>query len=192
MQTLWQAGNINQQAFERFAENVKAASGGRLEIEVLPVGAIVSANEAADAVRDGLLDGQHSNEGYLAGKEPAFSLLVDMNMAYESPEQHIMWFKFGGGEELARELLGKWNQHYMGPVSWGAESIPSKKPLRSPADFKGIKMRAPEGMGAAIWRQVGVGVSTLPGATATTRMPWGASSRAAHLVIMSTAALLTL
>ena len=41
---------------------------------------------------------------------------------------------------------------------WGAESIPSKEPLRSIADFKGIKMRAPEGMGAAIFRRLEVGV----------------------------------
>lgn len=173
VQTLWQAGNINQKAFETFARNVEVASGGRLIIEALPVGAIVSANEAADAVRDGLLDGQHANEGYLAGKEPAFSVLVDMNMAYESPEQQIMWFKFGGGGALARELLAEWNQHYLGPVTWGAESIPSKMPLASVADFKGIKMRAPEGMGASIWRKVGVGVSTLPGTEVYTALERG-------------------
>lgn len=173
VQTLWQAGNINQKAFEKFAENVETASGGRLIIEALPVGSIVSANEAADAVRDGLLEGQHSNEGYLAGKEPAFSLLADMNMAYESPEQHVMWFKFGGGEALARELLARWNQHFLGPVSWGPESIPSKMPLRSVSDFKGIKMRAPEGMGASIWRKVGVGVSTLPGTEVYTALERG-------------------
>ena len=173
VQTLWQAGNINQKTFEQFVENVKVASGGRLIIEALPVGAIVSANEAADAVRDGLLDGQHSNEGYLSGKEPAFAMLVDMNMAYESPEQGIMWFKHGGGEQLAQELMAKWNQHYLGPVTWGQESIPSKKPLTSVADFKGIKMRAPEGMGAAIWREVGVGVSTLPGTEVYTALERG-------------------
>ena len=173
VQTLWQAGNINQKTFEEFAENVKIASGGRLLIEALPVGAIVAASEAVDAVRDGLLDGQHANEGYMAGKEPAFSLLVDMNMAYESPEQHIMWFKFGGGQELATELLDKWNQHYLGPISWGPESIPSKMPLTSVTDFKGIKMRSPEGMGASIWRDVGVGVSTLPGTEVYTALERG-------------------
>lgn len=173
VQTLWQAGNINQEAFERFAENVNVASAGRLQIEVLPVGTIVPANDAVDAVRDGLLDGQHANEGYLAGKEPAFSLLADMNTAYESPQQLFMWFKFGGGEALARELLGRWNQYYVGPISWGAESIPSKEPLRSIADFEGIKMRSPEGMAASIWRKVGVGVSTLPGTEVYTALERG-------------------
>jgi TRAP-type mannitol/chloroaromatic compound transport system substrate-binding protein len=58
-------------------------------------------------------------------------------------------------------------------VLWGAESIPSKEPLSNIADFDGIKMRAPEGMGAAIWRKVGVGVSTLPGTEVYTALERG-------------------
>ena len=56
---------------------------------------------------------------------------------------------------------------------WGAESIPSKMPLRNIGDFEGIKMRAPEGMGAAIWRKLGVGVSTLPGTEVYTALERG-------------------
>lgn len=53
------------------------------------------------------------------------------------------------------------------------ESIPTKKPIRSIADFKGIKMRAPEGMGAAIWAKLGVGVITLPGTEVYTALERG-------------------
>ena len=56
---------------------------------------------------------------------------------------------------------------------WGAESIPSKMPLRNVEDFEGVKMRAPEGMGAAIWGKLGVGVSTLPGTEVYTALERG-------------------
>jgi TRAP-type mannitol/chloroaromatic compound transport system substrate-binding protein len=56
---------------------------------------------------------------------------------------------------------------------WGAESIPSKMPLRNIEDFEGVKMRAPEGMGAAIWGKLGVGVSTLPGTEVYTALERG-------------------
>ena len=56
---------------------------------------------------------------------------------------------------------------------WGAESIPSKMPIHNIQDFKGVKMRAPEGMGAAIWRKLGVGVSTLPGTEVYTALERG-------------------
>jgi TRAP-type transport system periplasmic protein len=173
MQTLWQAGSLNQKVFEQFAINVKKATNGRVEIEPLPVGAIVPANDAVDAVRDGLLDGEHSNMGYLAGKDPAASMLVDMNTAYDNWQQAEMWFDYGGGAALAREFLLRWNAHWMGPVSWGPESIPMKAPLKTVADFKGVKMRAPEGMGAEIWRRVGVAVSTLPGTEVYTALDTG-------------------
>lgn len=163
MQTLWSAGSLNQKIFEEFAENVRIASNGRIVIEPLPVGSIVGANEAVQAMRDGLLDGEHANLGYLAGTEPAVSMLVDMNMAYENVYQFEMWYDYHGGIDLARQVMSRWDAHWMGPVTWGAESIPAKFPIRNVAEFQGVKIRAPEGMGADIWGRVGAAVSTLPG-----------------------------
>lgn len=40
--------------------------------------------------------------------------------------------------------------------------MPTKKPIRTVADSEGVKMRSPEEVGAALWRKIGVEVSTLP------------------------------
>jgi TRAP-type mannitol/chloroaromatic compound transport system substrate-binding protein len=61
----------------------------------------------------------------------------------------------------------------VGPVWWGVESVPAKKPLRTLADFKGVKMRVPEGLGAEIWRRAGAGVVTLPGSEVYTALERG-------------------
>ena len=172
-QSFWQAGTTNQKAFERFAANVGRMSGGRVEIEALSVGAVVPPGEMLDAVKVGIIDGMNGGTGYFVGKDAAFALLADINAGYESPYQQEMWFWHGGGVEIARELYARHGLFYLGPVMWGAESIPSKNPLRSVADFKGIKMRAPEGMGAAIFRKLGVGVSTLPGTEVYTALERG-------------------
>jgi TRAP-type mannitol/chloroaromatic compound transport system substrate-binding protein len=84
-----------------------------------------------------------------------------------------MWFEYGGGIELAREIYKRFNTQYVGPVWWGVESVPARKPLRTLADFKGIKMRVPEGLGAEIWRRAGVGVVTLPGSEVYTALERG-------------------
>ena len=55
----------------------------------------------------------------------------------------------------------------------GVESVPARKPLRTLADFKGVKMRVPEGLGAEIWRRAGVGVVTLPGSEVYTALERG-------------------
>ncbi len=172
-QSFWQPNTVNQQAFERFARRVKEASAGRIEIEALPVNAVVPPGEVLDAVRAGVLQGANGGTGYYVGKDPAFALLADLNCAWENPNQLTGWFYEAGGNELARELYAKYGSFYLGPVLWGMESIPTKKPLRSIADFKGLKMRAPEGLGAAIWAKLGVGVITLPGTEVYTALERG-------------------
>jgi TRAP-type mannitol/chloroaromatic compound transport system substrate-binding protein len=172
-QSYWQPNTVNQKAFERFADTVAQRSGGRIAIETLPVDAIVPQSEILDAIGANILQGSNGGTGYYVGKDPGFALLADLNCGYETPEQFTGWFYEGGGNELARELYGRYGAYYIGPAMWGAESIPTKKPLRNIADFKGVKMRAPEGMGAAIWSKLGVGVSTLPGTEVYTALERG-------------------
>jgi TRAP-type mannitol/chloroaromatic compound transport system substrate-binding protein len=172
-QSFWQPGTVNQAAFERFAARVAEESGGRIEIEALPVNAVVPPGEMLESVAANIIQGMNGGTGYFVGKDAAFALLADFNAGYESPEQLTAWFWDGGGIDVAREIYAVQGLHYLGPVLWGAESIPSKEPLSNIADFDGIKMRAPEGMGAAIWRKVGVGVSTLPGTEVYTALERG-------------------
>ena len=172
-QTFWQPGTVNQQAFERFAADVAEKSGGRIEIEALPVNAVVPPGEMMDAVSANIIQGMNGGTGYFIGKDPAFSLLADLNAGYENTEQFTNWFYEGGGLDVARELYAQHGLYFIGPVLWGAESIPSKEPLRNIRDFEGIKMRSPEGMGAAIWGKLGVGVSTLPGTEVYTALERG-------------------
>lgn len=163
IQSLWGAGSINQQVFERFAENVTEASGGRLTIEALPVGSVVAHNETLDAVGADILQGHHSASVYFTGRDPAFGLLGDLNAAYENPEQMQQWFYQRGGLELARELYAQHNLYYVGPVFWGVESIPVSKPVRNMAEFAGVKLRMPEGPSADLFRNIGAAPVTLPG-----------------------------
>ena len=163
MQSLWQANTVNQKAFDRFAAKVKEQTGGEVDIETLAVGTIVPPNETLDAIRAGILQGSNGGTGYYVGKDAAFGLLADLNCGFETTDQFTAWYYEGGGNEVARELYGNYGAYFVGPVLWGAESIPSKMPLRNIADFKGIKMRSPEGMAASIWAKLGVGVVTLPG-----------------------------
>lgn len=176
MQSLWQAGSINQAVFVRFTERVKEMTNGRLEIEPLSVGTVVAYNETVDAVGAGILDGVHGGGGYSAGKEVGFSLITDLNGAYENPYQMQMWFEYEGGMELAQELYGKFNMHFIGPIFWGVESIPSKNPIRNMADFKGVKMRAPEGMAQDIFKKLGAAPVNIPGSEVYTALERGVIS----------------
>lgn len=173
MQSIWQAGTINQRVFEAFCENVEAVTGGRLAIDPLPVGAVVAYNETLDAVSVGILDAQHGGTGYFAGKDPAFAILADLNGGYENVRQMHMWLQYGGGMELARELFAPYGLYYVGGVSWGAESIPSKMPIRALEEFAGVKLRAPEGMSQLIFQRIGAAPVNIPGAEVYTALERG-------------------
>ncbi len=173
IQSLWQAGSINQKVFERFAENVKTASDGRLVVEPLPVKSVVAHNETLEAVGSGILEGQHTASVYFAGRDPAFGLLGDLNAGYENPYQMTMWFYQRGGIELARELYRKSNMYYVGPVLWGVESIPMSKQVDSVAAFEGVKLRMPEGPASDIFRRIGAAPTNIPGSEVYTSLERG-------------------
>lgn len=173
MQSLWQGGSVNQKIFEDYCKRVGQLTAGRLEITPMPVGAVVAYTETLDAIQNGILESHQSGGPYFSGKEPALALTGDLTGGFETPYQYQMWFEYGGGLELAREIYAKFNIHYVGPVLWGVESVPAKKPIRTIADFKGVKMRAPEGLSAEVWRRIGVGVVTLPGSEVYTALERG-------------------
>src|SRR5262245_12690500 len=54
--------------FKFWAERVKVLSGGRLQIDTLPPGAIVPPFEILDAVHKGVIDGGHTAAAYWLGK----------------------------------------------------------------------------------------------------------------------------
>lgn len=173
IQSLWQAGSINQTVFERFAENLGKASGGRLEVTPLPVGAIVAHNETLEAVGSGILEGQHTAPVYFAGRDAAFGLLGDLNAAYEDPYQMTQWIYTGGGLELARDLYEDYNLYYVGPVLWGMESIPLKKKVETLADLQGVKLRMPEGPASDLFNKVGASPVNIPGSEVYTSLERG-------------------
>lgn len=173
MQSIWQAGSVNQEVFLRFCERVGRMSGGRLVIEPLAVGTVVAYNESLDAVAAGILDSHHSGPGYFAGKDAAFALLGDLNGGYERPRQILMWMDHGGGIELARELYAAYGLHFVGAVPYAPESIPAKRPIRAIGDFRGVKIRTPEGMGQEIFQRIGAAPVNLPGAEVYTALERG-------------------
>jgi len=163
IQTLWQAGTVNQQAFERFCANVKAMTEGRVEITPLASGAAVGVLETLDAVTRGLLDGHHPATVYWTGRNPAFGIIGDLNGAYDSPYQAQDYFENYGGLDLLREIYQPFKIYPIGVAWWGVESIPVNRAVRTPDDLKGLKMRLPQGMSADIFAKFGVVAVNLPG-----------------------------
>jgi TRAP-type mannitol/chloroaromatic compound transport system substrate-binding protein len=161
--TTWPSAIVHHQMPVRWAEEVKAASGGRLNIEVHPAGAVVPAPEVLTATNARAIDGYHTFGGYWIGKMPAAPFFSSIPMMFE-PFMYLVWIYEGGGLEL-------WQRMY-DEAGFNVKIIPlglmhpevlawSNKPLRKIEDWKGLKYRT-VGWWGEILRERGISVTSIP------------------------------
>lgn len=162
-QCLWSPAETSYKAFEDFFKRIFAMTNGRLEITPFPSGSIVPNTECAEAVKNNVMQAAHQGPVYYSGKNPALAVLGDLCMAWEHPWEADFYFHYAGGFELLGDIYKRLGIHLVGVMWWGMESWPSKKPLRRLEDFKGLKIRVPQGMEADLLTRLGASVVVLPG-----------------------------
>lgn len=118
-------------------------AGGRLDVTVYPSGVIASEGESLEQVVTGHLDAAVAGPAFLGTwYEPAavmeapyaFESLEEMNEAAHSEVGQRIWDGFLA--ETGVRVLDTW---------WlGARHLMTQKPVRSPADLKGVRMRVPD------------------------------------------------
>lgn len=181
-QTSETAGEPQFKIKQDWAKNVEVMSGGRVKIEILPTGAVVPANQTLDAVAAGILQGHLTDPSYFSGKNPAFGMIGNLVGAWGDPLEFLDYMNFGGGEAIYNKLVEPYGLHLIGAAATGLESFPTKKPIRSIADLKGLKVRAPEGMVYDIFSKAGAAPVNLPGSEVYTSLEKGVIDAADYTV----------
>ena len=178
-ETAGEPGFINK---TKWAEEVGRLSGGRIAIEILPIGAVVPHTDTLEAVGAGILQGHLTDPSYFAGKDPAFALMGNLVGAWSDPFELLGFMKSGGGEELYRELVEPYGVYFIGAAATEPEAFVSKVPIRTVEDLKGVKMRAPEGMVFNIFSKAGASPVALPGSEIFTALDKGVVDAADNTV----------
>ena len=163
VQSIFPAGESLYKEFVSFTEKVKVMTNNRLVITPHPVGAIVGYKEMFDSLKSGVLQGYYSAGAFQSGKEPAFSAFCDLPGGYDNVMQIDAWYYQKGGLKLLRDIHSKFGNYAVGTIFYGREVMPSKVPIRSMADLKGKKIRAPEGIVAKLITKLGASTVPLPG-----------------------------
>ncbi len=168
MQATWPASLTLYENFTYFADRVSKISGGTLKIDAMPAGQVVPAFEVLDATNKKVIDGAHSWSGYWVGKSKTAILMTGgpggtfgMDMI-----DALGWMHHGGGIDLAQEFFQKelklnivWYPILpSGPQAFGW----FKRPIKSLADFKGMKCRQ-TGMAAEVFQRMGMTTVNMPG-----------------------------
>jgi tripartite ATP-independent transporter DctP family solute receptor len=135
-------GNPRNEAAVKFAEIVKARTSGRIEIQVAHSAQLGDDAAMVTALRSGTLDLSANSQGAVAAVVPEYAalgmpfLFSDVSKAWEVMDGPV-------GKALAEKsaakgmiVLGFWDNGIR-------HMTDSKRPIRLPADLKGLKMRTP-------------------------------------------------
>jgi len=155
--TLWRGDRY-------FSDLLNRLAAGDLEITYYPMGAIVTrSQEIFDAVAMGTLNMGTEWPSYSEGRNTAFAY-VTSTPCWLTPGDYMVWFWQAGGFELCQELYGKFNLVFFPHSVTGPEcGQRTNVPVKTGADYKGIKMRQCGRLQAKILADLGGAPVFMPG-----------------------------
>lgn len=126
----------------KFADVVKAKSGGRIDVQVAPSAQMGDDAAMVTALRTGALDMSANSQGAVANAVPEYAAF-GMPFMFNSPAQAFKLLDGPLGKELADKsaekgmvVLGYWDNGIRHMTN-------SKRPITKVEDMKGLKMRTP-------------------------------------------------
>jgi len=135
-------GNPRHEAAVKFAEVLKAKTGGRVEVQVAPSAQLGDDAAMVTALRTGALDFSANSQGAVANAVPEYAAF-GMPFMFSTPVAAFKLLDGPLGKELADKsaakgmvLLGTWDNGIR-------QMTNSKHPIAKVEDMKGLKMRVP-------------------------------------------------
>jgi TRAP-type mannitol/chloroaromatic compound transport system substrate-binding protein len=144
----------------RVVEAMRTLSGGSLDVRFFEPGALVPASQYFDAVANGSLDMAWTVSGFFTGKDVAFAMFASVPFGPEAGE-YLAWMRYGGGEELQKELHAKYGIEVItcGMIAPEASGW-FRREIKTLDDLKGLRMRF-FGLGAIVMQRLGVATQLL-------------------------------
>ncbi len=137
--TGYAANSFQTQNVQQFANDVDKATGGKLKITLHPGGSLYKANEIKRAVQTGQVQSAEFILSGSANENPLFG--VD-SIPFLAPSYADAKRLYLAAKPAQEKLLASQGIKVLFTVPWPGQSLYSLKPINSPADFAGTKMRA--------------------------------------------------
>jgi TRAP-type transport system periplasmic protein len=135
-------GNPRHEAAVKFAEVLKAKTGGHIEVQVAPSAQLGDDAAMLTALRTGAIDMSANSQGAVANAVPEYAAF-GMPFLFTNAAQAFKLLDGALGKELADKsaekglvVLGYWDNGIRHMTN-------SKKPITKVEDLKGLKMRTP-------------------------------------------------
>lgn len=137
--TGYSANSFQTQNVQQFANEVEQLTGGKLKITLHPGGSLYKANEIKRAVQTGQVPAAEFILSGSANENPLFGLdsIPFLATSYTAAKR-----LYEAGKPAQDKLLASQGMKVLFTVPWPGQSLYSIKPVNTPADLAGTKMRA--------------------------------------------------
>jgi tripartite ATP-independent transporter DctP family solute receptor len=122
---------------------VSEKTGGKFIINENPAGQLGSEKDLADGLVNGVIEMAIIGPGEI-GKRYAPVLIFDGPFIFRNVEHAMNTLKSDVGKELWKGLEDKTGLINLTTLYYGTRYVTSKKPIKTPDDMKGMKLRAPD------------------------------------------------
>ena len=139
MPTPYGATNFHTVNIQAFADEVKDATGGALEITVHPGGSLIAHPEIKNAVRSGQAQIGEFLLSRLSNENPVFEADSVPFLADSYDEAATLWET---QKAMVDDLLGRQNLMVLYAVPWPPQGLYANTELNSTDDMAGLKFRA--------------------------------------------------
>ena len=154
------AGNFHSKGAQVFADRVKEATNGEVNIVLHPGAALgFKGPELLRSVAEGQLAIAEVPTGMVEGDAPVLALTAQPFISSNAFEQRLLY-------QLAKptyaKILKKFNQITLYTSVWPFSGIYTQRLIKSEADLKGLKMRVYDGTGLAFGKATGIAARKMP------------------------------
>ncbi|MDI1340713.1 TRAP transporter substrate-binding protein [Polaromonas sp.] len=137
--TGYSANSFQTQNVQQFANEVDQLTGGKLKITLHPGGSLYKANEIKRAVQTGQVQAAEFILSGAANENPLFGVDSIPFLATSYADAKRLYLAAKPAQD---KLLAAQGVKVLFTVPWPGQSLYSLKPVTTPADFAGTKMRA--------------------------------------------------
>ncbi len=137
----------------QFADEVKAATGGKLEITVHPNGSLFKHPDIKNAVRGGQVQMGEILMSLLENENPVFGLDAVPFLATDYNDAKKLW---ASSKKQIETLFDKDGIMVLYVVPWPPQGLYTKKEINTAADLKGLKFRAQNKAGEQLAQNLGM------------------------------------
>ncbi|MBW2103803.1 MAG: TRAP transporter substrate-binding protein DctP [Deltaproteobacteria bacterium] len=162
LQSVWRTP-ATQDGLKLFAENVKKATNGQVNIKVYAANELVKIRGTFRAVQSGAVEMACSAGPYNARMVPEGNVEFGLPFSWTTWDQAWeAWNKYGLKEKI-REAYAEKGIRLITIQPAAEYAIMTTKPVRSAQDLKGLKLRS-VGMMARVFQALGASPTSIPGA----------------------------